>query len=272
MCHAIGGAGSKLGPDMTSIGASAQIDYLIASLLAPNDAIKEGFHSKVISTYDFEVFSGIPAGQTDTELILRDATDAEIRIPFDNIESEEEGQSLMPAGLTDTLLEDEFIDLVAFLAALGREQQVGTARVVRTWRMLTESEGVLEYLNAVPGAPFEATDGPLVWGPVYSRVSGTLPLEDVVTLKHPWWSEAYSYLQFSLDVSREGIAAFALEHTDGLEVWVNGEAVTDPARLSVPTGTVTVGLRVNRNVREAPLRFAVDEDNSTAVFQILGGR
>lgn len=272
MCHAIGGAGSKLGPDMTSIGASAQIDYLIESLLAPNDAIKEGFHSKVISTYDFEVFSGIPTGQTDTELILRDATDAEIRIPFDNIQSEEEGQSLMPAGLTDTLLEDEFIDLVAFLAALGREQQVGTARVVRTWKMLTESEGVLEHLNSVPGAPFEATDGPLVWGPVYSRVSGVLHLEDVVTLKHPWWSDGYSYLQFTLEVSREGVAAFALDASDGIEAWVNGVAMTDPARLRVPTGTVTVGLRVNRSAREGELRLGVDEDNSTAVFQILGGR
>ena len=28
-CHAIGGAGGKIGPDLTSIGASAPADYLV---------------------------------------------------------------------------------------------------------------------------------------------------------------------------------------------------------------------------------------------------
>ncbi len=31
-CHAIGGAGGRVGPDLTSIGASAQIDYLVESI------------------------------------------------------------------------------------------------------------------------------------------------------------------------------------------------------------------------------------------------
>ena len=44
-CHAVGGAGGQVGPDLTSIGASAQPDYLVDSLLLPNKAIKEGFHA-----------------------------------------------------------------------------------------------------------------------------------------------------------------------------------------------------------------------------------
>ena len=40
VCHAIGGAGGKVGPDFTSIGASAQPDYLIESILYPNRKIK----------------------------------------------------------------------------------------------------------------------------------------------------------------------------------------------------------------------------------------
>ncbi len=44
-CHAIGGAGGQVGPDLSSIGASAPVDYLIDSLLLPNKAIKENYHS-----------------------------------------------------------------------------------------------------------------------------------------------------------------------------------------------------------------------------------
>jgi glucose/arabinose dehydrogenase len=51
-CHAIGGAGGKVGPDMTSIGASAPMDYLIESVVNPGAKIKEGYHSVIIQTKD----------------------------------------------------------------------------------------------------------------------------------------------------------------------------------------------------------------------------
>src|SRR5256885_271186 len=35
-CHAIGGAGGQVGPDLISLGASAQIDYLVESILEPS--------------------------------------------------------------------------------------------------------------------------------------------------------------------------------------------------------------------------------------------
>ena len=47
-CHAIGGAGGQVGPDLVSIGASAPVDYLVESILQPNKAIKEGYHSLVV--------------------------------------------------------------------------------------------------------------------------------------------------------------------------------------------------------------------------------
>lgn len=37
-CHAIGGAGGRVGPDMLSLGSSAQIDYIAESLLAKRAA------------------------------------------------------------------------------------------------------------------------------------------------------------------------------------------------------------------------------------------
>jgi len=58
-CHAIGGAGGKLGPDLTSIGASAPPDYLVEALLYPNAKIKEGYHSVLLSTSDGQEHNGM---------------------------------------------------------------------------------------------------------------------------------------------------------------------------------------------------------------------
>lgn len=46
-CHAIGGAGGRVGPDMLSLGSSAQIDDIAESLLAPNKKVKTIFDSLV---------------------------------------------------------------------------------------------------------------------------------------------------------------------------------------------------------------------------------
>src|SRR5260221_8106391 len=76
-CHAIGGAGGKVGPDLTSIGASAPPDYLVESLLYPSAKIKEGYHSVAITTKDNQEFSGMIVKETENEIILRDAANAE---------------------------------------------------------------------------------------------------------------------------------------------------------------------------------------------------
>src|SRR5207247_9360567 len=58
-CHAIGGAGGQVGPDLTSIGARAQPDYLVESLLLPNRAIKEGYHTLDVTKLDGKIVSGV---------------------------------------------------------------------------------------------------------------------------------------------------------------------------------------------------------------------
>ena len=83
-CHTIGGAGGRVGPDMLSLGSSAQIDYIAESLLAPNKKVKENFNSLVVVTDDGKVRSGIKLRQTDTDLLLRDAEDSVGRGRRDN--------------------------------------------------------------------------------------------------------------------------------------------------------------------------------------------
>ena len=84
---------------MTSIGASAQIDYLIESMINPNKAIKENYHSIVVTTDDGKVFNGIKVRQDNNELVLRDAEDRLINISLKKIEEQKNGKSLMPEGM-----------------------------------------------------------------------------------------------------------------------------------------------------------------------------
>ena len=58
-CHAIGAAGGLVGPDMISLGASAQPDYLLESLLNPNAKVKENYHTTVIATVEGQVIAEI---------------------------------------------------------------------------------------------------------------------------------------------------------------------------------------------------------------------
>ena len=58
---------------MTSLGASAPVDYLIESVWFPNRKIKEGYHSLNVETKDGEEYTGTLARDTGEQLVLRDA-------------------------------------------------------------------------------------------------------------------------------------------------------------------------------------------------------
>jgi putative heme-binding domain-containing protein len=137
-CHAIGGAGGKVGPDMTSIGASAPLDYLIESLLDPAAKVKEGFNAVNVTLKDGTVVMGIQARESASEIVLRDATGAEKPVAKAQIASTANIGSLMPAGLLDSLQPRERLDLYAFLGELGKPGPFDASKghVARVW-MLT---------------------------------------------------------------------------------------------------------------------------------------
>ncbi len=119
-CHAIGGVGGKVGPDMASIGASAPLDYIIESMLYPNRKVKEGFHSVLVETKNGEEYSGVLVSEAGGQLVLRDATGREISIANVNIKERRTGGSLMPSGLGDGLTPGERLDLFRYLSELGK--------------------------------------------------------------------------------------------------------------------------------------------------------
>jgi putative heme-binding domain-containing protein len=119
-CHRIGEQGGRVGPNLTAIGASSPLDYVIDSLLDPAKNVKEGYNTVVVQTDDGQVLTGIQVTRSDAELVLRDATGKEIKIPTADIDEESIGTSLMPAGLIDSLSREELADLVRYLSGLGK--------------------------------------------------------------------------------------------------------------------------------------------------------
>ena len=176
-CHAIGGVGSPIGPDLVSIGASAPVDYLITSLLNPNDKIKEGYHTTLVSEKNGNAHTGGLVSESDTEVVLRDYAGQMNRIARSDIKNITISPvSMMPPGLTSGLREDQFIDLVRFLSELGKDGdfKVSAKPIIRDYLILQPHprtvDGMGHYGTAVFAEKFEGYQ----WQTYGSKVSGEL--------------------------------------------------------------------------------------------------
>lgn len=118
-CHQLKGAGGVIGPPLDTVGAGLSLDILIESVLWPNRQLKEGYFGVVVTTKGGNVFSGYIQSDEKAQLAIRDtATGVVQSIPRVEILKIEKVGTLMPAGLTASLSDDELRDLIAFLASL----------------------------------------------------------------------------------------------------------------------------------------------------------
>lgn len=280
-CHAVGGAGGKVGPDLVSIGSSAQVDYLVDSILQPNKAVKEGYHSVVVQTDDGKVITGIKVRQTDTDLLLRDVEDREIVVPLKSIEEQSPGTSLMPVGLVDKLTRAELIDLVRFLSELGKPgpYAAGTLRVARRWETLQPTNESYNRMYRTSDTQVISSDNGLVWQPVYSSVSGSVPLADVLdfTMKERLGEAArkVGFLRCRLNVSTAGVVGLAAGDVSGLQFWLDGKPIDPHERQNLPlsTGEHVITVSINLLTRKTPVRLELfDVAGSAAQVQFLGGK
>ncbi len=230
-CHAIGGAGGKLGPDLTSIGASAPADYLVESLLYPNAKIKEGYHSVLIGTRDGQEHSGMIQRETAAEVVMRDGANREVSIPTQTIVRRTSVGSLMPAGLIDGLLPDERLDLVKFMAQLGKPGAFDAAKggVARTWKLylVMSANQHLGVERVVAGDP--ALSG---WTPVLSLTNGFLPSRVVEEAYPNRGNNRGLFAATSFESAAGGIATFSVAGSVK-GVWSNGTIVKPGARLEL---------------------------------------
>ena len=172
-CHAIGGAGGKVGPDMTSIGASAPLDYLIESVVNPGAKIKEGYHSLIIETKDGKSIMGQLVRSSGGTSVVRDGSGAEITIADEMIKKKTDGGSLMPGNLINSLNPQETDDLFSFLSNLGKPGEFSSneSKAPKLYAVVARTPKNME--AAAKG------DASLPWVSVNATVNGRLLPEDL---------------------------------------------------------------------------------------------
>jgi putative heme-binding domain-containing protein len=280
-CHAIAGSGGQVGPDLSSIGASAQIDYIVDSILLPNKAIKENYHSLVITTKSGKVMTGIKVRETNSELVLRDADDKEVMIPVKSIDERKDGGSLMPEGLADGLTRAELVDLVRFQSELGKAgpYSVSKARLVRTWRVLEPTPEGRTLLLRTSIASATGNDPALVWTPAYTTVAGTLPLDVIPKI------EAVStptkgigtmgFVRCQIEATAAGKVKLLLNSPRDLRLWLDGEPVEpkEDMSLDLKTGLHTLTFALDLTQRKDELRLELDDvAGSPARARVVNGK
>ncbi len=263
-CHSIGGAGGKVGPDLTSVGASAPVDYLIDSVLTPNKTVKEGYHSIQVETADGEAYSGILVRENADELVLRDATNREISIPTKDIENRRIGGSLMPAGLADILSPQDRIDLFRFLSELGKPGAYDATRgnVARLWK-----------LQAVETAKAQFGDDTVVqsdlndpkWSPAATLINGALLQDQLAAQMQTLGSRppAALFAAARFTTGKSGPVQLRLSAPNDAEVWVDQRLAKQTGRIEaeLPAGTHTVVVKLDP--RKLPDQLRLETSDGT---------
>lgn len=275
-CHAVSKAGGNVGPELSAVGGSSPVDYLVRSILNPNQDIKEQYKTTVLVTADGRVFTGIIVDRDEDRVVLKEA-DSKLRtIPTADIDEEAEGASLMPKGLTKFLTRGELVDLVRFLSELGKPGAfaIPTVPHIQRWRLLVRPPDAL--LAAVPDDEtfrqlvLDAGSG-LQWLPAYGKVAGALPLSELTTLA----AGPVLYVQGEIDVAVAGDLTFQLNAAEGAQAWLDGEGVGSQREFTatLQRGRHTVTFRVDLSQRKSPeLSVAVVKPaGSAAEYEIVGG-
>ncbi|HEX7896972.1 MAG TPA: PVC-type heme-binding CxxCH protein [Planctomycetota bacterium] len=158
-CHAIGGAGGKVGPELGEVGTALPADLLIESVLWPNRQVKENFTATLVATTDGRILQGYKVREDKEVLVLRDpAADRSETLPIKKIERRKDIGSMMPEGIVRGLTRTELRDLIRFLMELGKGPYAVThEQVIRAYEVKT----------------------PTGWVQKIALVSGLLPLDEI---------------------------------------------------------------------------------------------
>ncbi len=276
-CHALSGAGGGVGPDLSALGSSSPVDYVINSIMLPDQAIKEEFHTMVVVTADGQVFQGIVADKDDKRVILKEATGDLRTIPTSDIEESKEGGSLMPKGLVNFMTRAEFVDLVRFLSELGKPgpYAVRSTPTIQRWRFLKPvpdalAKGVPDpsgFRTQVLGADAAR------WLPAYAKTAGELPLAELTPESGPTL-----YLQGEVEASHGDKVVVKLNASDGVSAWLDDQPAPpfrdDSFVTELPSGRHKLTFRVDTAARTEPtLRVEVlKPPGSSAEYAVVGGR
>ncbi len=274
-CHSVSRAGGQVGPDLSAVGGSSPVDYVVNSILNPNLAVKEQYVTKIFALESGNVLTGVVIDRDDTRVRIRDVQGKTITVPTADIEEEVEGKSLMPQGLTKFMTRGEVLDLAKFISELGKpgEYEIRKTPSIQRWRVLKKpaKELTAEVPHLEHIRQFVLGSQPDEWTSAYGKVAGALPLEELRPGKNP----TVLILQGEVQANEAGKLALKISSTETFQAWIDAEAFESKTDIEVmfEPGRHTITLRVEVSDRESPeLKVELTKpEGSTVQFEVVGG-
>ena len=248
-CHSVSKAGGEVGPDLSSIGQSSPPDYIINSILIPDQSIKEQYHTLVVLTTDGQVYQGIVTDKDNQRIVLKEATGRPAGRSRRRDRGSEDGRlpdaqgagqpdDPMPSSSTSSGSSPSWDGPVLMRSGRHRRSSDGacSSKSPPHWPGMSRTPDVLR--DRVLAAP------PDRWTTAYAKVAGELPLDEVSAINH----SKVLFLQGELNVSAEGTVRIRLQSPAGMRFWVDdipAPAGTREFITDVTPGRHTVTLRVD---------------------------
>ncbi len=114
-CHAFGGQGGKVGPDLSEIGKKGRAE-IFRAITAPSASIAPGYTSYTVATDDGQVVAGVVRALDANSIGITDTNARETLIPRTKIQQiRPSATSVMPPALTGALGDSAVRDIIAFL-------------------------------------------------------------------------------------------------------------------------------------------------------------
>jgi putative membrane-bound dehydrogenase-like protein len=116
VCHALGGVGASIGPDLTGIGARAKLDFYV-DIIDPNRSVEANFRLWTATTKDDESVSGRLESESKTGIEILDLAGQKHLIQRKDIKTLDVSPlSIMPVGF-ENLPAKDLTDLFEYMAA-----------------------------------------------------------------------------------------------------------------------------------------------------------
>jgi len=124
VCHRFANTGGSVGPELTGAASKYSRQSILESIIEPSKVISDQFQSVTIFKKDGEDVTGRIIDENQERVIVMPsllAPQNTVTVPVGEIARRAPSKlSAMPSGLVDQLTQDEILDLLAYIEAMGK--------------------------------------------------------------------------------------------------------------------------------------------------------
>ena len=239
-CHAVGGRGATLGPDLTGLGGGrATLAEILDAILEPSAKIHPDYASTTVALKSGRVLDGILRPVNDAEVEVVTSANEAFKVARTEIEEQAPSRvSLMPKGLEQGLSAGEMADLLAHLSTLEPPNPLGQGEAINA----RDIPRAVEPIKLVPILePGRAFNHPVWFGALPGHTGENLVIE--MQAARVWRMEANGHdRSLYVDVLKETISgeltgltslAFHPDFARNRRYFLKMHVPVEPGRLAV---------------------------------------